>query len=121
MELQRLHPDFTVCKVDNLAQIDFTSEFVFLSKTDDEISLVCQSAHVPPNTTALEAGWKALKISGTLEFGMVGVIAKIATVLAKAGISIFVISTYNTDYILVKSEHLERSIQTLTRSGYGIR
>ena len=121
MELQRLEYDFTVCQVNTLEHVDFTREFVFLSKTDDEISLVCESAYAPPNPIASEAGWKALKISGILDFGMIGVIAKIATLLAEVDISLFVISTYNTDYILVKSENLEKSVHALECNGYVIK
>ena len=121
MELQKIECDFTICKIDNVGQADFTGKFVFLSKTDDEISLVCESGYVPPTATELEAGWKALKISGILPFGMIGVIAKIANILAQAGISIFVVSTYNTDYILVKDESFDRCIQTLTGNGYVIK
>jgi len=106
--------------VDDLKQVDFTRTFVFLSKTEDEISLVCESAYAPPTAIATEAGWRALKISGILEFGMVGVIAKLANLLADAGISIFVISTYNTDYILVKAERFDESIQMLVCNGYVI-
>ena len=120
MELQRLEYDFTVCQINTFEHVDFTREFVFLSKTDDEISLVCESAYAPSNATASEAGWKALKISGILDFGMIGVIAKIATLLAEVDISIFVISTYNTDYILVKSENFKKSVHVLECNGYVI-
>ena len=121
MELQRIEYDFTVCKIDNIGQANFAGEFVFLSKTDDEISLVCQSEYVPVGATASEAGWRALKISGVLPFGMVGVIAKIANILAQDGISIFVVSTYNTDYILVKATSLEKCVQALERNGYVVK
>ena len=121
MELQKIAADFTICKLEDLNQIDFTREFVFFAKTDDEISVVCESAYAPPTAIISEAGWKALKVSGILDFGLIGVIAKIATILADAGISIFVVSTYNTDYILVKAENFARSVQTLTDNGYTIK
>ena len=121
VELQRLEGEFTICKIDDVSQVDFTREFVFLSKTDDEISLVCESTSVPSAVLASEAGWSALKVSGILDFGMVGVIAKIAKVLAEIGVSIFVVSTYNTDYVLVKTEQLEQSLQALTCNGYVIK
>ena len=121
MELQRLDGEFTVCQIEQIKQIDFTGEFVFLSKTDDEISLLCKSAHIPLGVTASEANWKGLKICGTLDFGMIGVIANIADILKKANISIFVVSTYNTDYIFVKSHNFDKSIQALTHHGYAIR
>ena len=118
MELQKIGCEFTICKLDSIGEVDFTREFVFLSKTDDEISLVCESAYVPPDVVASEPGWKGLKISGTLDFGMVGVIAKITTVLAEVGISVFVVSTYNTDYVFVKAENFEKTTQVLLSNGY---
>ena len=121
MKLQKIGYDFTVCKIENTNHIDFSREFVFLSKTDDEISLVCESDYVPPVTIASETGWKALKIIGILDFGMIGVIAKIANILAKAGISIFVTSTYNTDYIFVKAKDFDKSVQALISNGYVIK
>jgi len=120
MELQKLEIDFTVCKIENVEQIDFAREFVFLSKTNDEISLVCESSYVPNNIIASEAGWKALKILGVLDFEMIGIIAKISNILAEAGICIFVVSTYNTDYIFMKDENCERGIQALMSNGYTI-
>ena len=121
MELQKLECDFTVCKINDIAQIDFAREFIFLSKTDDEISLVCESAYTPADVIASEPGWSALKISGILDFSMIGVIAKIANILASADISIFIVSTYNTDYIFIKNENFDKSAQTLICNGYVVK
>ena len=118
MELQKIECDFSVCKIDNIKQVDFTREFIFLLKTPEEISIVCESAYVPPDTIANENGWKALKVSGVLDFGMIGVIAKIANILAEVKISIFVVSTFNTDYILLKAENFDRGIEALIRNSY---
>jgi len=121
MIIQTLPQEFTVCKISNLQYVNLLQDFTFLAKTDDEISLVCESAHVPPNTTASEPSWKGLKISGILDFGMVGVIAKISNALAEAGISIFVVSTYNTDYIFVKAENYDKCVHTLANVGYEVK
>ena len=124
MELQILAGEFSVCKlshIDQIGQIDHTRDFTFFSKTDDELSLLCPSDCVPPDVTASEANWKGLKIKGTLDFSMLGVIAKIAHVLKEAKISIFVVSTYNTDYIFLKADKLSDGIQALTHSGYVIK
>jgi hypothetical protein len=121
MELIVLAYDFTVCKIADISSVDFSEEFVFLSKTDDELSLVCKSDSVPPNAIAVENGWKVLKIAGVLDFGLVGVIAKIADLLAKESISIFVVSTYNTDYVLVKAESFERASEILRNNGYAVK
>jgi len=120
MELKQLPYVFSVCKITDISQVDFTKEFVFLSKTDDEISLVCESSYAPLNLTACEPGWRALKISGILDFGMIGVIAGISKIAEEVGISIFVISTYNTDYILIKAENFDECVHTLALNGYAI-
>ena len=89
-------------------------------KTPDEISFVCESTNVPSGVIQSEAGWKALKIAGVLEFGQIGIIAKIANILAEAEIGIFVVSTYDTDYILLKTENYAGGIQKLASNGYDI-
>lgn len=118
MKLQTINGSFIVCKLSDTTQVDFSQEFVFLSKTDDEISLVCEAAYTPPNTTAIELGWRGFKVMGVLDFSMIGVIAKISAILAAADISIFVVSTYNTDYIFVKSEVYDKCAETLVQEGY---
>jgi len=120
MKLQKIESDFSVCKIDHIDQVDFTREFVFLSKTSDEISLVCETKYVPSNVIVAEPGWKALKILGILDFGMIGVIAKISNILAEHEIAIFVVSTYNTDYILLRAESLDKAIKALALNGYVI-
>ena len=119
--LQKIECDFSICKVENIKQIDLSREFVFMSKTPDEISVVCETDYIPPNAIAFESGWKALKVSGELDFSLIGIIAKIADILAKTEISIFVISTFNTDYILIKAENLDRSIHALECNGYSVK
>jgi hypothetical protein len=120
MVLKKIESNFTVCKIKDISQVDFTRDFVFLSKTDDEISLVCESEYVPSNAFICEPGWKALKISGVLDFGMVGVISKISSLLAQANISVFVISTYNTDYILLKNTDFDNGVQILSNNDYSV-
>ena len=118
MKLEKLNTDFTICKLD--AVVDVGGNFVFMSKTDDEISLVCESAYVPQNVLIAEDGWKGLKIAGVLDFGLVGIIAKISNILAIVGISVFVVSTYNTDYIFAKAENYEKAIHELENNGYEV-
>jgi len=120
MELKRLEGDFTVCKIENIVQVDFTREYVFLSKTDDEISLLCETKYAPQCATVSEHGWKGFRVSGILDFGMIGVISKIAGILADAKISVFVISTYNTDYIFVKAPNYDQTAQVLASNGYKV-
>lgn len=120
MELKKLEYDFTVCKIKDISQVDFNGEYIFLSKTDEELSLVCRTEETPADTIAAEAGWKAFKITGILDFGMIGVIAEISGLLANAGISLFVVSTYNTDYILLKQEHFQNGIRILEDNNYKV-
>ena len=121
MELQKIDRDFTICRVGDINRVDLAGEFMFLSKTDDEISLVCETDRLPSGVTASDSGWKALKISGILDLGLTGVISKIAGLLAEAGIGVFVVSTYNTDYILLKDVNFDRGVQALARNGYAIK
>jgi hypothetical protein len=86
-------------------------------RTRDELTVVCVERLVPPEVIA-ERGWRALQVQGPLDFALVGVLAAITVPLAEAGVSIFAISTYDTDYILVKEEALERAIQALGQAGF---
>ena len=121
MELQRIDRVFSICLIESTKHIDLTQEFVFLQKTADELSLVCESSCAPPNAIKVDTGWKALRVSGQLDFNQVGVIAGIANILAGAGISIFVISTFNTDYVLIKAENYEKAIGELVCNGYVVK
>jgi len=116
--LHVLSNDFSVVQISDPAEIPFDEEFVFVGKTDDELSLVCRTAIVPENALTREDGWKAIKIQGILDFSLVGILAGIASILSEARISIFAVSTYNTDYILLKSESLQSAITILSDNGY---
>lgn len=120
MELKRLEYDFSVCKVTDYSKVDLTQEFCFTGKTDEEFSLVCITENVPDNTTEREDGWKGFRIQGVLDFSLIGILAKISGVLAYNNIGIFVVSTYNTDYVLVKEEHFDMAMQVLAQEGYDI-
>jgi hypothetical protein len=89
-------------------------------RTAEELSVVCAQELVPPGVQA-DIGWRALKVTGPLDFTLVGVLAGLARPLADAGVSIFAISTYDTDYVLVKEIDLERAIQALLGAGYEVR
>ena len=118
MKLQRLPQAFSVCKITDLTKADLARDFVFLARTDEELSLVCETAYVPAQTLAREDGWRAFRIEGILDFSMVGVLAQISSLLAEHGISIFAVSTYNTDYIFTKEESFNASIALLEQAGY---
>lgn len=118
MELKRLPYELSVCQVESLSGLDPQADFFFLGKTDEELSLVCPTQDVPASTVAREDGWKAFRIQGVLDFSLVGILAKIAGVLAENGISIFAVSTFNTDYVLVKAEKFDQAMQALRAAGY---
>ena len=85
-----------------------------------QISLVCVTDEVPENVIRRDDGWKAIQIQGVLDFSLIGILAKIAGILAENGISIFTVSTYNTDYILLKKEKYQKALEVLADSGYEI-
>jgi hypothetical protein len=90
--------------------------FVSITRTPDELSIVCADEAVPPDTT-VEDGWKAMAVPGPIPFSETGVLARIATSLAAAGISIFAVSTYDTDYILVRAADLDTALEALNSTG----
>jgi len=120
MEIKKYNQDFTVCKVTDYNGVDLQTEFVFIGKTDDELSLVCNTENVPENTTDRDDGWKIMRIQGILDFSLIGILSKISAILAEHKIGIFVISTFHTDYILVKKENYDRALTVLETAGYVI-
>ena len=120
MELKCLEESFTVCKLVSTDQVDLSRKFLFLGKTDEEISLVCRTVDTPAVTVEREDGWKGFRVQGVLDFSLVGILAKISGVLADNGISIFALSTYNTDYILVREKDFADALGALSAAGYKI-
>lgn len=118
MVLKVLPYHLTVCKVTDIVDINITSDFFFIGKTDKELSLVCKTEDTPPKTTACEDGWKGFRIEGELDFSLIGILAKLSTILAEEKIGIFAVSTYNTDYILVKENQFDKAIRALKKNGY---
>ncbi len=119
-ELKILVDDFTVCKIHDVLHVDFTDEFCFVGKTDEELSLVCKTEKRPEQTIASEDGWRAFRIEGIIDFELTGVLAGILDILAEHKIGIFAVSTYNTDYILTKKENFKTAIALLKENGYRI-
>ncbi len=93
------------------------SRFLSLTCSEDELSLVCEHALVPAGVQN-ESGWRALKIAGPLDFNLTGILASLLAPLAQAGISIFALSTYDTDYVLVKEDNLAQAVEVLQRTGF---
>lgn len=120
MKIEKLNCDFSVCKVKDFSMVDLESEYCFLGKTDKEHSLVCMTENVPDCVIEREDGWKAFRIQGTLDFSLIGILSKISALLAENEIGIFAISTFDTDYILTKSESFSKSLEVLSKAGYQI-
>lgn len=120
MELKVLQYSLTVCKVKSISQIDFSKEFYFVGRTDEELSLVCITEDTPEETVAREDGWRGFRIQGVLDFSLIGILSKISAILAENKIGIFAVSTFNTDYILVKDEEFEKALRVLAQAGYVI-
>ena len=118
MKLRMLEYDLTVCKVAAATDLSLKGDFFFIGKTDEEVSLVCQTKDVPRNTVERDDGWKGFRIQGILDFSLTGILAKLSAILAEQGIGIFAVSTYNTDYVLVKKEYAARAMETLETAGY---
>ena len=112
--IHRLHPSTKI--PDTIEE----SKFYQICRTDEELSIVCET-HISMISEHEEKGWACIKVEGPLDFGLTGVLAGISKVLAESNISIFAISTYDTDYILVKHQSLDNSIKALKANGYAVR
>lgn len=120
MVLEKIPYDLTVCKAPSIGSIRLTGSFFFIGRTDEEISLVCPTADVPADTTAREDGWGAFRIRGILDLSLVGILSKLTGILAENGIGIFAVSTWNTDYVLVRKKDLDRALDLLAAAGYTV-
>ena len=118
-ELRLLPGRYAVCRLD--ADVGVPSwagagPFVSVTRTRDELSVVCAEG-LAPEGTKCESGWRIFQVAGPLEFSLTGILAAIAAPLANAGVSIFAISTFDTDYVLVKEENLARAVEALRGAG----
>ncbi|WP_029185934.1 ACT domain-containing protein [Streptococcus suis] len=120
MKLKIIKGDFSVCKLEDFTKVNLTSSYVFIGKTDEENSLVCMSQEVPSNVIEEDKGWLAFRVEGVLDFSLVGILSQISQLLAEAKISIFAVSTFNTDYILTKAKDFPAAIEVLQKAGYEI-
>ena len=89
MELKKMEYDLTVCKVEKVSDIDLSSQFFFIGRTDEELSLVCRTDDTPDKTVERDDGWKAFRIQGVLDFSLIGILSKISGILADNRIGIF--------------------------------
>ncbi|MEE4271306.1 MAG: ACT domain-containing protein [Thermoanaerobaculales bacterium] len=120
--LALLADELAVCRLPTDASVPnwaWFGELTSITSTDDELSLVCSAADVPPEIDHV-AGWRAIKVAGPLDFDLVGILAGLSTTLADAGLSIFAISTYDTDYVLVLGSRLDEAVSALESAGYEV-
>jgi hypothetical protein len=94
--------------------------FCSVTRTADELSVVCPEGCVPPGV-AREGGWRALEVEGPLDFALTGVLLSVAAPLARAAVPIFALSTYDTDYVLVREDRLEDAVRSLAGAGHRVR
>ena len=116
-----LSGNYAVCRTvpNNPIPVWANGEFVSLTRTGDELSIVCPSQNVPDDIQR-ESGWRCLRVAGKLDFSLVGVIAQITTILADADVSTFVVSTFDTDYLFVREVDLDGATAALVEAGHSI-
>jgi hypothetical protein len=94
-------------------------DFYSVTRTDEELSVVCrQRINIPCESR--ESGWRIIKIIGVLDFSLIGILSRISTVLADNNVSIFAVSTFNTDYILIKNKDADTAVMALKEAGYEV-
>ena len=120
MRIKKIDYDFSVCKVADYSLVDLTADYCFVSKTEEENSLVCITDNVPLNVIRREDGWKAFRVQGSLDFSLIGILSGISGILADNQTSIFVVSTFDTDYVLTKTENYQSALDILEAAGYEI-
>lgn len=122
LTMKLLKEQYGVCRLDKTALIPEwaqNSDFFSITRTSDELSIVCIDDNIPVHVKC-EKDWRVLKVQGPLDFSLIGILASISAVLAQKGISIFAISTYDTDYILVKNKDIDDAIESLIKEGYEV-
>ncbi|HUR25059.1 MAG TPA: ACT domain-containing protein [Candidatus Thermoplasmatota archaeon] len=123
--LTLLPEGFAVCKLDPddeapAALLADGGPFVTVTRTGEELSLVCAEAEAPSNALQVERGFRAFRLEGPVPFTTIGVVSGLTKPLAEAGISVFVVSTFDTDYLLVKGETVGRASRLLAKAGFSV-
>ena len=122
MNLTIFPKELAVCRLaaqDDVPDWSWNQEFSSITRTARELSIVCRACDVPRDVKS-ERGWRALRVAGPLDFSLIGVLAGLAGPLAEAGISIFSISTFDTDYLLVRGHALEQATMVLRGAGHTV-
>ena len=117
-----LQETFVICRLDRDAPIPdwaVQGNLYSVTRTEDELSIVCPLINVPKGIVC-DQGWSCLKVKGPLDLSLTGIISSIASTLERENISLFSLSTYDTDYVMVKEKDLEKAIFALTEAGHHI-
>jgi len=117
-----LQETFVICRLDRDAPIPdwaVQGNLYSVTRTKDELSIVCPLINVPKGIVC-DQGWSCLKVKGPLDLSLTGIISSIASTLERENISLFSLSTYDTDYVMVKEKDLEKAIFALTEAGHRI-
>ena len=120
MRIVPIEGELSVCKLAEGVAPDLSARPLFVGLTDNERSLVCPTASVPAGTVARDDDWRAFRVDGTLDFALIGIMAGISSALAEAGISVFAVSTYDTDYVLTHAADFDRALEVLSAAGYEV-
>ena len=123
MTLSLLPDTLAICRLTPDAPIPdwaLAGGFFSITRTADELSIVCPQANVPSEIQC-DRDWRCLRVEGPLDLSLIGILASLTAPLARAGIGIFAVSTYDTDYLLVKEKRLEEAVLVLSQEGHHVR
>jgi hypothetical protein len=125
LTLEVLPHTYAVCRLDPNGPIPnwalMGDDFISLTRTRSELSVVCLQENVPVESVLAERGWRCIKVEGKFDFSVSGLHILLANPLAESSISVLAIATYETDHVLVKEHDFERTIQVLTRAGHEVK
>jgi hypothetical protein len=122
LALSAVAGEYAICQADAAVEVDpalLSSAFCSVSRTEEELSIVCRAADAPAHMR-VDAGWRLVRLDGSFALSDVGVLASILSPLADAGISVFAISTFNTDYILLQAAGFHRALRVLEGAGHAV-
>jgi len=122
LTLSILPEGFAICKLRVEEEVPYwvlSSGFFSVTRTPEELSIVCFESNIPMELKSVR-GWRCIKVLGRLDLTLVGILASLASALASAGVSVFAVSTYDTDYLLVRKEDLAKAVSALRKSGHTV-
>ncbi len=122
MKLSTLKEEYGVCRLKPDAVVPdwaMRGAFYTVSKTFEELSIVCESSLIPDGIQ-VERGWRVIKVEGPLDFSLVGILASLSGTLAERGVSIFAVSTFDTDYLLIKEKDYKNAVEALREVGHTV-